>query len=188
MLVYVWSCACACTDTHTHTNTGQQILRDEWSHKGSQQIGSQALGERALKEKTFDKESVLLSALDKTRTRTISGTLTSASERGGKLFAVEPLGGVGLHLMLSPHRLMVSVSIQEILGDDTPGREAWSRLIAVSQITRRCLYHEAAQNHRVGRSVGLLLFIAMLAPSLPMHVTSQTGSVLCRDQRDRPTT
>ena len=53
----------SCTHTHTHT----QVLTDEWSHQCSQQIGSQTPHERGLKEKSFDKESVSLSLLDKTK-------------------------------------------------------------------------------------------------------------------------
>ncbi|KAF0032722.1 hypothetical protein F2P81_015012 [Scophthalmus maximus] len=56
---YVRSCS------HTHIRT--EIFTDEWSHQCSQQIGSQTLHERGLKEKSFDKESVSLSPLDKTK-------------------------------------------------------------------------------------------------------------------------
>lgn len=73
-----------------------------------------------------------------------------------------------------------------ILGDDAPGREALSRLIAVSWITCSCLHHNAAQNHMVGFSVGLLtlLFIAMRVPSLRKHIILQTAFVLCQDKYD----
>lgn len=66
-------CAGLCRVTHTHT---RRSLTDEWSHQCSQQIGSQTLHEGGLEEKSFDKESVSLSPLDKTKAlRTLSGTL-----------------------------------------------------------------------------------------------------------------
>lgn len=64
------------TDTHSHRS-----LTDEWSHQCSQQIGSQTLSEKGLKEKSFDKESVSLSPLDKTKAYVHSVELWG-SERG----------------------------------------------------------------------------------------------------------
>lgn len=52
---------------HAHTRAHTQILTHERSHQRSQQIGSRPLYERGLKERSFDKESVFLSPLDKTK-------------------------------------------------------------------------------------------------------------------------
>lgn len=89
------------------------------------------------------------------------------------------------------YRLMVS-HLEVILGDDAPGREAWSRLIAVSWITCSCLHHKAARTPRVGSSVAsayVFFFIAMKFPhfrcmSLHNHVLYCVEINMIAERRD----
>lgn len=78
-----------------------------------------------------------------------------------------------LHLMLSEHHPMLSAP-EEIPSNDAPGRDARSRLIGASGITRRCLHCEPGQN------LGAVWAIcALLAHLLPMVCAPTLPTQMC---------
>lgn len=181
-------CVGLCLVMHTHTHTDRTL-----------QMSGVIGAVNRLEVKLFMKEAWRKRVLTRNLSRCLRLTKQKLTHtkwnsgevrEGNKLAILFAEGCLGACIWFYRYHLMVS-HLEVILGDDAPGREAWSRLIAVSWITScSCLHHKATQNPRQGWAlcrVYLLFFFFHWDEvlSLPTHITSQSCFVHCWDKYDR---